>query len=132
MSTEDILRDKMGKPDFVVTKQDAIDEGAFIDITDKFDFVRGMYKCPVVVTDTLWNRIVKLTKKRSWTSLDGYFWDILWASRYGVRETIDTCAYYHKFRFGVILDEKETWLWCCINTDESGRQYITIYFPFED
>lgn len=123
---------KNAQADFVFTTQDAIEEGVFIDITDKFNFTRGFYSCPVIVTDTIWKRINQLIKTRAATSLDGYFWDILWASRYGVREEIDKCPYYYKLRFMVTLGGEEQWLWCCINTEEPGHQYVTIYFPFED
>ncbi len=114
------------KPDFIYTHQQAVEEGAFINISEKFpDTVRGWFKCPVFVTDTVWNKIGKLVKKRSCTSYEGYVWDMMFASHMCKKQDITP----EMISFEMLMDEKETELWAAVDADDHGDPVVTFFFP---
>lgn len=121
-----VLRDKLAKPDFVYTHTQAVEEGAFINVSEKFPrSCCGWFKYPVFVTDTVWNKIGELVKKRPWTSYEGYVNDMIMAARMCKKHDITP----QMISFEMLLDEKETELWAAIDANDNGDPVVTIFFP---
>lgn len=116
------------KPDFIYTHDQAVKDGVFINISERYpDIVKGWYRWPVFATDNLWNEIGTLVKKRAGTSYRGYIWDLMICSRMCVKQEITP----KMISFNIQLDEKETELWAAVDVNGKGNPVVTMFFPWE-
>lgn len=82
MTAMDELIEVFGEPISVYTRQQAIADGALVDVTEWASprEMMGGFTCPVVMTRALWTKVDVDSKKghRGWNSTRGVAHDVLW------------------------------------------------------
>lgn len=104
MATMEQMVEVFGEPISVYTREQAIEDGMLVDMTEwgSDREVMGGFTCPVAITQALWVKVDVDSKKghKGWSSTRGVAHDVLWmgsvAARGMVRRQRDSGDYIVK------------------------------------
>ena len=86
MQQENTLTDLFGPVIHSYSRQNALDDGVLIDVTETAQ--EADFKIPVAVTRAVWDRYIEWTlddtKRQTYQDLQGRLWDVLWMARAGI------------------------------------------------
>jgi hypothetical protein len=86
MQQENTLADLFGEPIYSYTRQNALDDGVLIDVTEASK--EAGFSIPVAVTSTVWDQYIEWTEedseRQTYQDQSGRLWDVLWMARMGI------------------------------------------------
>ena len=86
MQQENTLADLFGEPIYTYTRQNALDDGVLIDVTEASK--EAGFSIPVAVTSTVWDQYIEWTdsdsERQTYQDQSGRLWDVLWMARMGI------------------------------------------------
>jgi hypothetical protein len=116
----------------VNTRQDAINDGVLVDVTETAKEIGFRY--PVAVTNTVWGIIENIPpSKQGIEDIEGRLWDVLWMAKVVIRTSRaeDTSM----IPFDVLLSsgrkKKFTFKVVC-GPGDNAEPVLTIMLPYED
>jgi hypothetical protein len=118
---------------FIYTRKQAIEEGAFIDVTKRYpDITSAIYKCNCCVTDRVWEIVEKSADNpKTASSRRGILWDMMFMSRYGIIERDKACHTFGMLING-IPEQEEFDFKAIVGPGDEGEVVVTIMMPWED
>jgi hypothetical protein len=139
MDQQDYMTDFFGPVIHAYTRQNAIDDGVLIDVTETA--IEAGIKFPFAITQAVWSKYVEWTQddtaKQSYQDQPGRLWDIVWMARHGMLnakgETTELLFELDCIpRDGHSKQAECTTLKIILGPGDSGEAVLTILFPNED
>lgn len=130
--------DLFGKPIYVYTRSQALDDGELIDISQRAK--QAGFKIPVAVTRTVWVNYIEWTEedtdKQTIQDEAGRLWDVLWMLHVACKQNRDESSINYKLyvipRDGHSKKPRLINLKSVISGGDNGEPVITIMLPNED
>ncbi len=133
------MTDFFGPVIHTYTRQNAIDDGVLIDVTETA--IEAGIKFPFVVTRAVWDKHIEWTQddteRQSYQDQSGRLWDIVWMARHGMlnakgktRELL--FELYCIPRDGKSKRAKRTTLKLLLGPGDSVEPVLTVLLPNED
>lgn len=129
-----VLQDVFGEPIFCYSRQQAIEDGVLVDLTEWAgpQGMMGGFTVPVAVTASIWNEIEDIPDSLPWQDTRGRAHDVLYMARIAAARAKDT----DRTLFQVLLDTTEgaaekTYL-LVIGPGDEGEPVVTIMQTWED
>ena len=130
--------DLFGKPIYVYSRAQAIEDGVLIDITQMAK--EAGFKIAVAATHAVWNEYIDWTnedsEKQTHQDLTGRLWDVLWMLHLACNRNSDEAHLNYRLhvipRDGRSKKPRQIELKAVIGGDDNGEPVITIMLPNED
>lgn len=130
--------DLFGKPIYVYTRAQAIDDGELIDVSNTAK--QTGFKLPVAMTRAVWDQYIDWTQadddKQTVQHASGRLWDVIWMLYLACRRSAGESSL--KFRLYVIPRDghsrkpRQIELKAVIGGGDNGEAVITVMLPNED
>ena len=141
MQQENTLTDLFGPVIHSYSRQNALDDGVLIDVTETAQ--EAGFKIPVAVTQAVWDRYIEWTlddtKRQTYQDLQGRLWDVLWMAIAGIAgdNKHKSVVLYQLYCVPRVPTSKaklprRTTLKMHIGPGDDHEQVITIMLPGED
>ena len=124
---------------YAYTRQQAINDGVLVDVTETKEAKEAGIKYPIAVTRAVWDAYIEWTEKDSdrqtYQDQTGRLWDVLWMFRLNARSCEDDCFLYTFFvvpRGGRGTKARQKQLKAVIGCGDNCEPVITIMMPDED
>lgn len=138
MSNEASMLEYFGKPIFVYTRAQAIEDGWLIDVTETAR--EAGFRVPVAVTQAVWEECVAWTdtdsERQTYQDEAGRLWDVLWMAMMAIRRSAKgskaSFQLYCVPRDGKATEPTLKTLELLAGPGDDGEMVITILVPGED
>ena len=131
-----MVDDTFGEVIACYARKQAIEDELLVDVS-KLAREAG-FRCPTVVTRSVFERYVRVPDKAYWQDEDGRLWDILWMLRNKIRclKPAD-CSRVRELTFGLYVQQNENppepvTLKAVTGPGDDGELVLTIMLPGED
>lgn len=125
-----------GEPIFTYTRQQAIDDGVFIDVTETAR--EAGFRCSVAVTTALWHEWINPDPMPEGQDMQGRLWDVLMIAFFKVKAYVKGLTERPKYE-ELLTGAKVRFytghgtyrnidIWIAVGADETGP-YVTILLP---
>lgn len=126
-----VSQDPFGEVIFTYTREQAIEDGVLVDVTELAK--EAGFRYPTCVTRAVWDRYVEVPDCVSGQDETGRLWDILWMARFGIQKNRSGSEVLFKL---YVANEpgpaKPVTLKAVCGPGDSAEPVITITLPEED